>query len=188
MFAGHFGVAAAVKSKTPELPLWSLLVGTQLLDLVYIPFELAGLESIEPIGDGGYSNIMVYAFYTHSFIGALFISIIAAFLAKIFWGKKSGFIMGSVVFSHWILDLIVHRPDLPILPGNAGNFPLMGFGVWESVTATLLLEFLLLAAGAILYFRYTLKSAGPERRGKAIAAGCVMTVFLFASLGFDAFA
>ncbi|KAB2330342.1 permease [Bacillus mesophilum] len=188
MFAGHFGVAAAVKSKTTELPLWSLLVGTQLLDLVYIPFELAGLESIEPIGDGGYANIMVYAFYTHSFIGALLISIIAAFLAKIFWGKKSGFIMGSVVFSHWILDLIVHRPDLPILPGNAGNFPLMGLGLWESVTATFLLEFLLLAVGAILYFRYTLKAAGPERRGKAIAAGCVMTVFLFASLGFDAFA
>lgn len=188
MFAGHFGVAAAVKSINPELPLWSLFVSTQLLDIAYIPLDLAGLEAIEPIGDGGYASVMVYAFYTHSLVGALLLSIIAAALAGFFGGKKPGLIIGAVVFSHWILDLIVHRPDLPIFPGNAGHFPLMGLGLWESASAAFVLEFLLLAAGSILYFRNALKSAGSEYRGKAIAAGCVMTVFLFASLGFDAFA
>ena len=70
MFAGHFGVAAAVKSKTPELPLWSLIVSSQLLDIAFIPFSLAGIERMEPVGDGGYGNMMIYAFYTHSLVGA----------------------------------------------------------------------------------------------------------------------
>jgi membrane-bound metal-dependent hydrolase YbcI (DUF457 family) len=187
MFAGHFGVAAAVKCKTPELPLWSLLVSSQLLDIAFVPFSLAGAESIEPLGDGGYASMMIYAFYTHSFVGALFLAILAACLAGRFWGKKSAVVTGAVVFSHWILDLIVHRPDMPILPGNAGNFPLLGFGLWESISASILIEFLFIAAGSFFYFRYALQSSGPERRGKGIAAGCAMTAFLFLSLGIDAF-
>ncbi|MCK1999086.1 permease [Psychrobacillus psychrodurans] len=187
MFAGHFGVAAVVKSKAPELPLWSLLVSSQLLDIAFVPFSLAGEESIEPLGDGGYANAMIYAFYTHSFIGALVLSIIAAYLAGVFWGKKSAVITGAVVFSHWILDLIVHRPDMPIFPGNVGDFPLLGFGLWESVSASFLLEFLLISAGSFFYFRHALQSADPERRGKGIAAGCAMTTFLFLSLFINAF-
>jgi hypothetical protein len=71
MFAGHFGISAAVKSKTPETPLWSLIVGTQFLDIVFLLFNLVGLEYIEPIGEGGYGNVMIYAFYSHSLVGAL---------------------------------------------------------------------------------------------------------------------
>lgn len=187
MFAGHFGVAAAVKSKTPELPLWSILVSSQLLDIAFVPFSLAGAESIEPLGDGGYASVIIYAFYSHSFVGALILSTIAWALAGRFWGKKSGVIIGVVAFSHWVLDLIVHRPDLPILPGNLGNFPLLGFGLWDSVPASLLIEFLLITAGSILYFLYAIRTAGPEHRVKGLVAGCVMTAFLFLSLGFDAF-
>ncbi|MFC4402484.1 permease [Gracilibacillus xinjiangensis] len=186
MFAGHFGVAAAVRSKAPELPVWSLLVGTQLLDLIFIPFNLAGLETIEPIGEGGYAQIMVYAFYTHSLVGALILSLIAGLLAARFWGERSGGIIGAVVFSHWILDLIVHRPDLPILPGNAGDLPLLGFGLWQSVSGSILVEFLLIAIGAFLYFKYALQSSGPDRRAKGIAAGTMMTVFLILSISIDA--
>ncbi|WP_338449913.1 permease [Niallia oryzisoli] len=187
MFAGHFGVAAAVKSKTPELPLWSLLVSTQLLDIAFVPFSLARVESIEPIGAGGYGQVMIYAFYTHSFIGALLLSTIAALLAGGFWGKKAGMVIGAVSFSHWILDLIVHRPDMPLLPGNAGNLPLLGFGLWESVTASFLLEFLLIAAGSFFYFKHVLRTSPPERRKKAITAGCTMTIFLLLSIVIGAF-
>src|SRR4051812_8858843 len=89
MFAGHFGVAATLKSKTSELPLWSLLVSSQLLDIAFIPFSLTGIEKIEPLGDGGYGNVMIYAFYTHSLVGALLLALLAAGLARKFWGKKS---------------------------------------------------------------------------------------------------
>ncbi|NWQ44579.1 permease [Bacillus sp. EB106-08-02-XG196] len=185
MFTGHFGVAAAVKSKTPELPLWSLVVSSQLLDIAFIPFNLAGVESIVPIGEGGYAQVIIYAFYTHSFLGALLLAILAACIAGGFWGKKSGVIIGAVVFSHWILDLIVHRPDMPILPGNAGDFPLLGFGLWESAFASLLVELFIITVGSFFYFRYVLKSSSPERRGKSIAAGCAMTAFLFLTFAFD---
>ncbi|WP_342429559.1 permease [Neobacillus sp. FSL H8-0543] len=176
-----------MKSKTPELPLWSLIVSSQLLDIVFIPFNLAGVESIMSIGEGGYGDVIIYAFYTHSFLGALLLALLAAGLAGGFWGKKSGVIIGFVVLSHWILDLIVHRPDMPILLGNAGNFPLLGFGLWESVFASILFELLIIIAGAIFYFRYALKSSGHDHRGKAITAGCAMTAFLFLSFVLNLF-
>ncbi len=187
MFAGHFGVAAAIKSKTPELPLWSLLASTQLLDIAFIPFSLAGVESMEPIGEGGYARMLIYAFYTHSLVGALLLSVVAACLAGGFWGKKSGMIIGLVAFSHWMLDLIVHRPDMPILPGNLGNFPLLGFGLWEFVSVSFLIEFLLIATGSYFYFRYAIQTSSPKRKGKSVVAGCAMTLFLFLCLGLDAF-
>jgi hypothetical protein len=183
MFAGHFGVAAAVKSKTPELPLWSLIVSSQLLDIAYIPFSLAGIERMEPVGDGGYGNMMIYAFYTHSLVGALLLALLAAGLAGKFWGRKSAIITGAVVFSHWVLDLIVHRPDMPILPGNLGNLPLLGFGLWESVPASMFVEFLLIAAGGFYYFRYVLQNSSPKAKGKKIAVGFAMTAFLLLSFG-----
>ena len=149
MFAGHFGVAAIVKRKTPELPLWTLLVSTQLIDILFIPFSLAGLEYMEPIGEGGYGNMMIYAFYTHSLVGALLLSILAGGLAWKIWGKKSGLIIGGIAFSHWILDVIVHRPDMPILPGNIGQLPLLGLGLWESVCGKFLLRISLNCIGCL---------------------------------------
>lgn len=184
MFAGHFGISAAVKSKTPETPLWSLIVSTQLLDIVFIPFNLLGLENIEPIGEGGYGNDMIYAFYTHSLVGSLILSFLAALLAKRFWGRKSGIITGAVVFSHWILDFIVHRPDMPILPGNIGNLPLLGLGLWEMVPGSVLLEAILLTVGCFFYFSYVLQKEGSVHKGKGIMAGCAMTAFLLLSFYF----
>ena len=183
MFAGHFGVAAAVKSKTPELPLWSLIVSSQLLDIAYIPFSLAGIERMEPVGDGGLGNVMIYAFYSHSLVGALLLALLAAVLAGNFWGKNTAKITGAVVFSHWILDLIVHRPDMPILPGNIGNLPLLGFGLWQYAPASMFVEFLLIASGVFYYFRYVLKNGSPKSKGKKMAAGFAMTAFLLLSFG-----
>ncbi|WP_114354275.1 hypothetical protein [Saliterribacillus persicus] len=77
-----------MKIKTPEFPLWLLLVCSQLLDMVFLPFSLASVESIEAIGDGGYGKVMIYECYTHSFVGGLCLPIIAADLAGIFWSKK----------------------------------------------------------------------------------------------------
>lgn len=187
MFAGHFGIAAVIKSKTPELPLWTLLVSTQLIDILFIPFNLVGLEYMEPIGEGGYGSMMIYAFYTHSLVGALFLSILTGGLAWKIWGKKSGMIIGGITFSHWILDVIVHRPDMPILPGNIGQLPLLGLGLWESFAVSFFLELLLIVLGAFFYFRYAVQSSAPERRKKGILAGCVMAIFLLVSLGTDVF-
>ncbi|QGQ44999.1 permease [Metabacillus sediminilitoris] len=182
MFAGHFGVAAIVKAKAPEVPLWSLIVSSQLMDLVFLPLSLAGVEMIELIGDGGYGETIIHADYTHSLIGALLISLIAGLLAGLFWNRKSGIIIGSVAFSHWLLDLIVHRSDMPILPGNLGGFPLLGLGLWAVPTVSMAFEGLLIIAGSLLYFRYAINSAGSQRRGIGALMGSTMMLFLVFSL------
>ncbi|SFL71755.1 hypothetical protein SAMN04487943_103261 [Gracilibacillus orientalis] len=88
MFAGHFGVAAAVKSKNPELPLWSLLVSSQLIDIAFVPFNLAGMESMEPIGEGGYANMIIYALYTLSLVGHCCYLFYQPFLPEYFGAKN----------------------------------------------------------------------------------------------------
>ena len=134
MVAGHFGLAAGVKKIAPRLPLWSLLLATFFLDVVFVFFAAAGLEKIIPIDPANpnvYGGSLIQAYYTHSLVGAVLISAIAGLFAGWRWGKQGGYVIAGVVFSHWILDLIVHHPDLPILPGNFGNLPLLGFGLWS---------------------------------------------------------
>lgn len=179
MFSGHFGVAAAVKAKAPELPLWALIVSTQLYDIVFIPLQAAGIESLE---GQGYGNAWIQAFYSHSLVSALVLAIAVGLLAARYWGRKGGIILALVTFSHWILDLIVHRPDLPVFPGNAGSLPLMGLGLWTNPVASLILEASLLAVGALMYSRYAWRKAGPHHRVRGAIAGAAMTVFLAGSL------
>src|SRR5262245_40217388 len=113
MFAGHFGLAATVKAKEPQVPLWALMLSTQLLDVVFVPLYLAGIETIQPIGRGGYGESIIHANYTHSLVGALLISVVAGLVAGWNWNRRSGLIIAAMVFSHWLLDLLVHRADLP---------------------------------------------------------------------------
>lgn len=188
MFAGHFGLAAAVKAKEPETPLWALMLSTQLLDVIFAPLYAAGIETIQPLDGGGYGEQVIHANYSHSLAGALVIALAAGLLAGWKWSRRSGLVIGAVVFSHWLLDLLVHRGDLPILPGNLGNLPTLGFGLWASPALSIALEGLLVAAGAILYFR-SVQSRAAAARGvqrasdvRAVTAGTAMGVLLVASL------
>jgi hypothetical protein len=184
MFAGHFGVAAGVKGKSPDVPLWALMVSTQLLDIVFIPFLLTGVETIE---GSGYGGSVIHADYTHSLVGALIIAIVAGLIAGRFWGRKSGIIIGSVVFSHWILDLIVHRADLPILPGNWGNLPLLGFGLWRISALSMTIELLLIIIGGFFYFRSIVSGTEGSNRRLAKITGGIMSILLLLSLLSDIF-
>ena len=162
MVAGHFGLAAGIKKIAPRLPLWSLLLATFLLDVVFIFFAAGGLEKINPVdpaNPNAYGGSLIQAYYTHSLVGALLISAIAGFVAGRFWGKRGGYVIAAVVFSHWILDLIVHRPDLPILPGNFGNLPLLGFGLWQYPTASAIVELALVIGGTWFYYRAAVQAA-----------------------------
>lgn len=154
MFAGHFGLAAATKSQEPEIPLWALMLSTQLLDVLFVPLFIAGIETADAVpGAPSYGGSIIHANYTHSLVGALLISLIAGLLAARPWGRRGGLVIGGLVFSHWILDLLVHRADLPILPGNAGNLPTLGFGLWAMPVVSAVLEAILVLGGGFLYYR-----------------------------------
>ena len=187
MIAGHYGLAAGVKAWEPRLPLWALMLSTFLLDVVFIFLNIAGIEYITPANPAqanGYGNALIHAYYTHSLLGALLIAAIAGALAGRRWGRRGGITIAAVVFSHWILDLLVHRPDLPILPGNAGNLPLLGFGLWQLPLVSALAELALVLGGAFLYYRSAtgLPSAqganGKSQRRRALTASAVTAALL----------
>jgi len=186
MFAGHFGLAAAVKSKTNRVPLWSLMLGTQLLDVIFVPLFVTGVETLEPVADG-YGGSIIHADYTHSLVGALLIALIAGHFAKLKWGMNGGFLISAVVFSHWILDLLVHRADLPILPGNYGNLPLLGFGLWQYPTVSMIIELIIIASGWLLYTRSILRESAGSSKKRAMTSSAVLAIFLALSLLTDVF-
>jgi len=185
MIAGHFGIAVGVKKIAPRLPLWSLLLATFFLDVVFLFFAAAGLEKIipvDPANPNAYGGSLIQAYYTHSLVGALLISAIAGLFAGWRWGSRGGYVIAGVVFSHWILDLIVHRPDLPILPGNFGNLPLLGFGLWGYPTVSAIIELVLIIGGTWFYYRAAMQavneSTNQEQRPRAITSTIGVAILL----------
>jgi len=185
MVAGHFGFAAIVKSREREAPLWVLMLACQWLDVIFVPLFVMGIERITPVAlpssTSTYGNIIIYADYTHSLVGALLLSLVFGLVSALIWGKRPGVILGAVVFSHWVLDLIVHRSDMAILPGNAGHLPRLGFGLWREPVASIAVELALVLLGTWLYWRAAVEVTRSEGRGTTLAhaAGGLM---LFAGL------
>jgi len=181
LIAGHFGFAAIAKGREPAAPLWMLMLATVWLDIVFVPLYLARIETIHPAAGPhiGYGQGIIYADYTHSLVGALILSALLGAIAGIFWGERTAIVIGLVSFSHWILDLLVHRADMPILPGNFGNLPRLGFGLWRFPAVSASIELVLVLAGAWIYWRsaqaVTLQ-AGRRRRLAALTA-CLIAAF-----------
>lgn len=154
MFIGHFGVGFGAKAAAPRTSLGTLFLAAQLIDLLWPTFLLLGWErvSIEP----GNTRVMPLAFESYPLTHSL--------LAVILWGLAFGLVYGAIrryragaiaaglaVISHWVLDLFVHRPDLPLIPGGTR----VGLGLWNSLAATLVLELALFAGGVWIYLRAT---------------------------------
>lgn len=188
MIAGHFAFAAAVKSRTPKIPLWSLMLACQWMDVVFIPLFALKLERIVPIEGtpaGAYGQGIIYADYTHSVVGALVLSAVFAVACGIPWGRRAGLILGGVVFSHWVLDLVTHRGDMPLLPGNAGDLPRLGLGLWRWPAATASVELVMILAGSWLYWRAARKVAGDAGARRANVAGGLVLAFGLLTLGLN---
>ena len=179
MITGHFGLAAGLKKIAPRLPLWSLLLATFWLDIIFTIFSMFGLETFTPMDPAQpmYGEVIINAHYTHSLVGALLISLLTGWLASLRWKNDGGLVIGAVVFSHWILDLLVHRPDLPLLPGNLGNLPLLGLGLWDYPIISGVIELELALGGAYFYYRSTMDLKGDQRR-RALTASLVTGALL----------
>jgi membrane-bound metal-dependent hydrolase YbcI (DUF457 family) len=203
MLAGHFGLAAAVKSRQPQTPLWSLMLATQLLDVVFLALYLAGVESFRPVEgtSGGYGNFVFSADYSHSLVGSLAISLIAMVVAWVFWGRLNGLVIGVVVFSHWLIDVVVHRGDMAILPPPwANDLPRLGLGLWSIPWLVFAMELVLVLGGAYLYYHASARQAikverqrqrdgqpaGGLRQNALVASG-VMAVVMLGLLAADFF-
>lgn len=172
MFVGHYGVSFAARKLEPSVPLWILFLAVQLLDVVWAPLVLLGIEKVHILPGITASNPfdLYYMPYTHSLVAALLWSA-AAFL--VYWlltrrgDKFAALVVGVAVFSHWVLDLVVHRPDLPLYD-NAAK---VGLGLWNSPVAAFPLEIAVLFVGMWMYFR-----TGARRRAATAVFGLIMLV------------
>jgi len=174
MFVGHYSVAFAVKTERNQIPLWVLFVAVQLLDFLWAPFVLLGIEKLRIVpGITATSPLDLYYMpYTHSLIGALVWSGVALAIYKVASGAKASdaaaLIVAFAVFSHWILDLVVHRPDLAIYDDTLK----VGFGLWNYKGLEFGLEIAILIGGIIIYLRRNAMSVA--RKSGFIIFGVVL--------------
>ncbi len=169
MFVGHYGVSFAAKKVEPAIPLWVLFIAVQLLDVLWAPFVLLGIEKVRIVPGITASNPLdlYYMPYTHSLVAAIGWTIVA-FLTYRFAVRsappRAAAIVGLAVFSHWVLDFLVHRPDLPLYDNTAK----VGLGLWNLPALALGLEALLLFGAMWLYLRHA------ARRTAMLAFGVIM--------------
>jgi len=184
MITGHFGLAAGVKSRATQVPLWALMFATVWLDIVFMPLLVLGTETIAaaPAAHVGYGGVIIHADFTHSLVGAVLLSALIGCPAGLLWGTRNGVVIGLVSFSHWILDLLVHRPDLPILPGNMLGLPMLGFGLWRFPAVSAVIEFAILTTGACLYWRAALVTSDGNQRSRATASFSAALILVFGFL------
>lgn len=152
MFIGHFGVGFAAKKVAKKTSLGTLFFASQFIDLLWPFFILFGIEkvAIDP-GNTAFTPLdFIYYPFSHSLIGVLFWAVLFGgvyFVIK--KDLKTSLLLGALVLSHWILDLVTHRPDLPLFIG--GDSLLVGLGLWNSVIGTIIIESLIFISGIYLY-------------------------------------
>ena len=151
MFIGHAAVALAAKPLLPRVNLAIPLAAAFWVDMVWPVLLLAGVESvrIDP-GNTAFTPLdFVHYPWTHSLAAAVGWSLLFG-LACLRFGRREALVLGLLVLSHWVLDAVSHRPDLPLWPGSA---TLVGLELWRSVPLTMIVEGAMFAAGAWIYAR-----------------------------------
>ena len=130
MFIGHYGVSFAIKRASPTTSLGTLFLAVQLLDVLFSLFLLAGLEKLRIVpGFTEYNPYDLYYMpYTHSLAGAVAWAVVAAGLAFAAGAKASAPWIGAAVFSHFLLDVPMHTPDMPLLGNDSVK---IGLGLWH---------------------------------------------------------
>lgn len=154
MFVGHLAAALSAKKLEPEMPLWAGIGAAFGVDLIWPVFLLAGLEIVEVDPSATVFTPLDFVSYpwTHSLVLVGVWSVLVGTAAQwVFRNGRVAALLGALVLSHWVLDAIAHRPDLPLWPGG----PVVGLGLWYSIPGTLILEGSLLLAGVWLYTSMT---------------------------------
>lgn len=150
MFVGHYAAAFAAKAIAPKAPMWTLAAACQLVDIGWSGLIIAGVEHARADPSLPGSALILYDMpWTHSLPAAFAWSVGAALLVLLLlrlpiWAST---VVGLTVFSHWLLDLIVHRPDLELWPGGER----VGFALWNYPVPEQALEIGLLAIGGAIW-------------------------------------
>jgi hypothetical protein len=155
MFIGHFGVALAAKKVAPGTSLGTLVLAAQFADLLWPILLLAGVEHVEIVP--GITKVSPFDFTDYPISHSLLMLFVWSLLVGgIYYGvrryRRGAWVIAAAVISHWILDFIVHRPDLPLRPGGDARF---GFGLWNSWPLSIAVEVIFFGSGLWIYFGAT---------------------------------
>jgi len=154
MFIGHFAVGFASKKLASRTSLGALLAAPLLLDLLWPLFLLAGWETVRfAPGDTAYTPLEFVSYpFTHSLLTtAGWAGLFALAYYAVSRQSRGALVIAAGVVSHWFLDALTHRADLPLYPGG----PRIGLGLWNSVPGTVAVELLMFAAGVWAYLAVT---------------------------------
>ena len=174
MFVGHYGPSFAAKAFNKSVPLWVLFLAVQLLDVFWAIFVLLGIEKVRIVPGITAANPLDFYYmpYTHSLAAAILWSlatVVVYRLLPVFNNWPTAGLLGAAVFSHWVLDFLVHRPDLPLYD----DVFKVGLGLWNYPLPALALEAALLVSGLYLYLRAA-RSAGRGGLYRMVIFGFVM--------------
>ena len=179
MFVGHYGLALAAKRVAPRASLGTLFLAAQLVDLVWPMFLLAGIERVGIIPHDNPFLRLRFEWYpwTHSLVTCVCWGLVAGtvyFLVR--RDKRGAAVIGALVVSHWLLDFVTHRPDLPVYPGG----PLVGLELWRWFIGTMVVEALLFGVGVALYAGVT-KAVDRTGRYAFLALVAFLAIIYFAN-------
>jgi len=183
VFVGHLGAGLLVKRMEPRLNLGALFVAALFVDMLLWVLVVLGVESVEAPETAGSARFLTFVFpYSHGLVANVLWAVLAAVVGWLLAGSsvprrtRLAWALGVAVLSHFLLDLIVHVPDLPILGSQS---PKLGLSLWRHMPIALMLE-LLLAAGALAIYLRTARLA----RGKALLiVGIVAVASLLTAVG-----
>jgi hypothetical protein len=171
VFLGHFAVALAAKKAAPAASLGTLIAAAQFADLLWPILVLAGAEQVAIAPGNTAVTPLDFLHYPYSH------SLVALIAWGIAWGivyalaRKGGsravLVIAALVVSHWFLDVLAHRPDMPLTLSESTK---LGLGLWDSIPATMAVELVAFGAGAAMYLRAT---RARDRIGRYALAGLV---------------
>jgi hypothetical protein len=173
MFVGHYGPAFVARGLAPAVPLWVAFLAVQTVDVIWAGLVLAGVEKVRIVPGITASNPLdlYYMPWTHSLPAAAAWAAVTAVVVRLAVpraGWRSAGVLGAAAFSHWLLDLLVHRPDLPLYD----NHLKVGLGLWNFPLPAFLLEVAVFAAG--FAFWVARSRPGPRLVRSVAVLGLVM--------------
>ena len=183
MGIGHYGVSFALKAADKNISLGLLFLAAQFVDILWLIFVLLGIERVEIVPGVTAANPFDFVFYpfTHSLVGSCLwagaVYVVFRFIPAQPGSRQShvALVIGAAVLSHFFLDLIVHRPDLPLGIGDSYK---IGFGLWNYVLAAYVLEGLILLGGLWIYLQSTKATTLLGKYGMSIFAVCLLVANL----------
>lgn len=177
MFVGHYAAGFALKSFEKRASLGVLFLAVQLVDIVFFPLVLLGIERVNIVENFTQATHFELEFmpYTHSLLGAAIWALLAYGLFRWVVVKQHAIalVVALAVLSHWFLDVAVHTPDMPIWSDASMK---LGFGLWNSAIATYLLEAVVLLLAAGIYLRVTTATSAAGRYGTVAFVGALLLV------------